>query len=453
MSTTNIIQRRDLEPLWAKACEVARHYEKAGNCMSALIGADFISFEPSKNPKSNFFCALCKRYYSGQLELPLSDGPCSILHRNAVKESLRLGGSYIYTCSLGFFFWTSPFFSMERFAGAFISGGGLSIETQQVLDRTFNACKGDVSRAEIAEYLEFIPEKNIVDIEALAQMMSLCTERLSRREPYWDIFAEGNGDKNLAYCDDSYQEFMPKGCLPNFMDKERLLLASLRRGDSIEAQKIARKMLGDLCDVFRVPKNDSSSGNFEYLKLKVIEILVLLSRAGTTAEKDEVLVETSSQHLKRIKDSNTANEVIENFCLVVERMAGKLFSFQGVRHASALRKAERFIWENYTRKVSLKEIADVSKLSAPYFSTIFKNEMGENLSDYLNRLRVEKATAMLKETDLLISEISTACGFEDQSWFSKIFKNYTGISPCKYRRTMGIVPIEQNFSNRQVEQN
>jgi transcriptional regulator GlxA family with amidase domain len=64
---------------------------------------------------------------------------------------------------------------------------------------------------------------------------------------------------------------------------------------------------------------------------------------------------------------------------------------------------------------------------------VFKEEMGENLSNYLNRLRVEKAAAMLVTTTMPISEITFACGFEDQSWFSKIFKNFTGLTPGKYR--------------------
>jgi AraC-like DNA-binding protein len=59
--------------------------------------------------------------------------------------------------------------------------------------------------------------------------------------------------------------------------------------------------------------------------------------------------------------------------------------------------------------------------------------MGENLSSYLNRMRVEKASYMLRETDLSLSDIATDCGFEDQSWFSKIFKSYTGVSPGKYQ--------------------
>jgi len=440
MSTTNIIQRRDLEPLWLKAGEVARHYEKAGNCISALIGADYVSVEASKHPKCGVFCSLCKRYYSGELEYPLSDTPCSSMHRNAVREAIRLGGSYIYTCSVGFFFWTSPFFSMERFAGALISGGALALETQQVLDNMFETCHGEVSRAEIAGLLDGLPEKSPGEIEALAQMMALCTEQLSRRDSARGSLAE--------LCAEEYQSSMPKSYPPILVEKERALLANLRRGDSAEAQEIARELLDGLRDALGIGAGQAGD-NFEYLKLKAVEMSVLLSRSGATAEKNEALVEASSQHLKRIKDSKNAEELTDNFCLVVERMAGKIFSFQGVRHASALRKAERFIWDNYTRKVSLKEIADVSGLSAPYFSTIFKDEMRENLSDYLNRLRVEKATTMLRETDLLISEISASCGFEDQSWFSKIFKNHTGISPCKYRRTVGVTPLEQSFNDRQ----
>jgi len=455
MPTTNIIQRRDLEPLWVKAGEIVRHYERAGNCISALVGSDYVSMEPSGHPKSGVFCALCKRYYSGMLELPLSDIPCSSMHRNAIRESLRLGGSYIYTCSMGFFFWASPFFSMERFAGAFVASGAICIEKQQVVDRVFNICKGDVSRAEISDHLDGIPEKNITEIEALAQMMVLCTEHISRREFSRDDFTEFG---ELGLRDGGAQDCLPKGYLSTFADRERMLLANLRRGDSAEAQDIARELLSDLSGALKLSRGDGGDdglceSHFEYLKFKAIEMVVLLSRAGATDEKNEQLVEANIHNMKRIKGSKTVDEVIDNFCLVVERMAGKIFSFQGIRHASALRKAERFIWDNYTRKVSLKEIADVSGLSAPYFSTIFKDEMKENLSDYLNRLRVEKASTMLLETDLLVSEISAACGFEDQSWFSKIFKNHTGISPCKYRRTVGaapveIMPLEQGFKHR-----
>jgi len=193
-------------------------------------------------------------------------------------------------------------------------------------------------------------------------------------------------------------------------------------------------------------------GNMEALRFRAIELIVLLSRSAVgedpkTCETEDALslnhqdepsgssplLETNNRYLSRILESKTPEELIENLHMGAERMASKIFSFQGMRHASALRKAERYIWENYTRKLSLEEIAAASGLSAPYFSTIFKEEMGENLSSYLNRLRVERTITLLAETGKPLSEISKLCGFEDQSWFSKIFKSFTGISPGKFR--------------------
>ena len=416
MMKANIIQRRDLEPLWFKATEVIRHYEKASNCIAAVIGADFITCELSKNPRAITFCTLCKRYCSFSHKLAPYEVPCSRMHLDAVQEARKLGGSYLYTCPIGFFFWTSPFFSGERFAGALISSGILSTNRQLALDRMLKVCKGDVSSAEIAGYLDDIPEKTDEDAKVLAQMMLLCAEQISCRD---------------SRLDDSVEYGDRKSFRQNFPDQERTLIASLRRGDSAEAQNIMRNLLNDL--------NTAGNGSLERLKLKAIELVVMLSRTGTNSEDEEDLVEANNRYLKRIDDSKTIEEVAGNMRLILDQMAGKLFSFHGIRHASALRKAERFIWENYHRKISLKEIADVSGLSAPYFSTIFKEEMGENLSTYLNRLRVEKASSMLRETESPINEISAACGFEDQSWFSKIFKHYTGYSPCQYREHGGVI--------------
>jgi len=416
MMKANIIQRRDLEPLWFKATEVVRHYEKASNCIAAVVGADFVACELSKNPRAITFCTLCKRYCPFSHQLASYEVPCSRMHLDAIQEARKLGGSYLYTCPIGFFFWTSPFFSGERFAGALISSGILSTNRQLALDRMLKVCKGDVSSAEIAGYLDDIPEKTDEDAKVLAQMMLLCAEQISCRD---------------SRLDDSVEYGDRKSFRQNFPDQERTLIASLRRGDSAEAQNIMRNLLNDL--------NTAGNGSLERLKLKAIELVVMLSRTGTNSEDEEDLVEANNRYLKRIDDSKTIEEVAGNMRLILDQMAGKLFSFHGIRHASALRKAERFIWENYHRKISLKEIADVSGLSAPYFSTIFKEEMGENLSTYLNRLRVEKASSMLRETESPINEISAACGFEDQSWFSKIFKHYTGYSPCQYREHGGVI--------------
>jgi len=231
--------------------------------------------------------------------------------------------------------------------------------------------------------------------------------------------------------------------LPDYpLDKERMLLSALRRGDNETGKRILNELLAVL--LF------SNPDHFKYIQFRAIELVVLLSRTNVVnGNTEKVILETNNQYLRRIQKSQNVEELTDVLHSLVDRMAGQIFSFHGVRHASALRKAERFIWENYTHKISLQEIADASGLSAPYFSTIFKVEMGENLSSYLNRIRVEKASRMLTETELSLSEIAGACGFEDQSWFSKTFKHYIGVSPGKYRGQGGSMNqeiSEDNFS-------
>ena len=411
-----------MEPLLLKAQKVVKFYEKAAECAVTVLGPDYGEHNISLNPQMMVFCALCGQHCPNPGESPKnSEYSCPAIHNAAVDKARQLGGSYIYLCPAGFIFWTSPIYAGERFAGALMSGGVLSVDKQQIAESFFRSSWRKVSREEILRLLEKIPVKTCIEVKAMAQMMLICAEQISETPE--------RGEKEiqrslppLNYGDDTAYP----------MDKERMLLASLRRGDNAQS----RKILKELMDILYA----QAGGSFAVFQLRAIELAVLLSRSVSRSEdlEDPETVEANNRYLKKIEDAKNAAEIMEILQISLDRMSGKIFSFQGVRHSSALRKAERFIWDNYTRKISLQEIASASGLSAPYFSTIFKDEMGENLSNYLNRLRVEKAVAMLGENGRSISEIATACGFEDQSWFSKIFKAYTGLSPGKYRAQGGI---------------
>jgi len=393
---SNIIQRRELEPALLKAIKIIKHYEKAANCSASVM-------EPGDDGSGlNSHCKHCARKNDEAM------GNCSLLHMKAIDEARRLGGSYIYVCPAGFVFWTSPFYSGERFAGALLSGG--------------------VAKS----------EENSDKVKALAKMMLICADQISGLSfvqknitPRLTVTRQESKPAEQESCAVKEKNHKAQNAYP--MDMERGLLASLRRGDNVEARKILVDLLNTL--------HSDISENFPVFRLKAMELAVLLSRAVSDPKdiKNDVDLDTNNRYLKKIEESSNLQEITEILSVITERMSGKIFSFHGVRHFSALRKAERYIWENYTRKISLKEIARASGLSAPYFSTIFKEEMGENLSNYLNRLRVEKAAVMLATTNLPISGIAAACGFEDQSWFSKIFKNNTGFTPAKYREQGNIL--------------
>jgi AraC-like DNA-binding protein/ligand-binding sensor protein len=441
-SSSSIIGRRELEPLKMKARELLSFYEKAADCIVQVLGQDGHPLE-SRHPKDLFFCELCKKYQKDGKVCKKGEYPCTRMHLNAIKESQKVGGSYIYTCDMGFIYWISPIYSGGRDAGVLISSGVLAIERGRAVDNVYRVCRGKVSREEVEGYLAEFPQKSYEQVKALAQLMQICADRISSsKEDYGEIRKRiarresglpgrirliRNG-RNTGNADSGY-----------LLDRERMLLAALRRGDN----GAGRKILAELLNALYV----TAPENFEFFQFRAIELVVLLSRAAVGADfsgdksgnaiDNKAILEANNRYLKKIEDSRNIKELTDTLHMIMERLAGKIFSFQGVRHSSALRKAERYIWENYTRKISLREIADASGLSAPYFSTIFKEEMGENLSNYLNRLRVEKAATMLAETGMALSKIAAACGFEDQSWFSKIFKSFTGTSPGRYREKSG----------------
>jgi len=222
------------------------------------------------------------------------------------------------------------------------------------------------------------------------------------------------------------------------MENERILLAAFQRGDN----ETGRRIINEIVENIHSSAHTSKSPSIEAKRIRAMELTVLLSRAAIAPEakgSDDIL-KANIRNLKRLENSKTKAELIENLHRATEQMAGKIFSFQGLRHASALCKAQRYIWENFSHKISLEEISKAGGLSAPYFSTIFREEMGENLSSYINRIRTEKAAILLTETASSLSTIAYRCGFRDQSWFSKIFKCYAGVSPGRYRKCGSLVP-------------
>jgi YesN/AraC family two-component response regulator len=359
---------------------------------------------------------------------------CNNIHKNSIKEAIKKGGSHIYQCDMGLVFWTSPIYTDGAFSGA-IRGAGFLQEEKKVVDFLPNANNTHiVSNEKTKDRIDSFPRADDEKVLSLAEMMQICAESLSSgSEDYHEILRRRAEQqeaikKIIAELEKTYPENTEK---PGYsLEKEKVLLNTLRKGEPAETRKQLNELIAAMIFSYR--------DQFKYMQLRTTELVVLFSRIEVGPIKNGSLsLEINNQCLKLIQEAKNTEELTDILYTVADRILNNITSFRGIPHAAALRKAENFIMENYTRKISLKEIADMAGLSPPYFSTIFKEEMGETLSKYLNRLRVEKASRLLLETDMSLSEIAACCCFEDQSWFSKIFKAFTGISPGKYRNQGG----------------
>ncbi|SEU25802.1 response regulator [Paenibacillus sp. NFR01] len=102
-----------------------------------------------------------------------------------------------------------------------------------------------------------------------------------------------------------------------------------------------------------------------------------------------------------------------------------------------IQEIKEYLEQNYSRELTLQHIAERFFVSRENVSRKFKQITGENLSDYLTGLRVGKAKALLQNTALRLSQISELVGYEDEKYFSRVFKKATGLTPREYRKLTG----------------
>jgi len=92
-----------------------------------------------------------------------------------------------------------------------------------------------------------------------------------------------------------------------------------------------------------------------------------------------------------------------------------------------------YIEENYHRKISLDNIADISGLSRFHVSRLFRKIFRMNFTHYITKVRLEHTRRFLLHTTQRMSDIADSCGFRDAGYFSHAFKKYYGISPQVFR--------------------
>ena len=140
----------------------------------------------------------------------------------------------------------------------------------------------------------------------------------------------------------------------------------------------------------------------------------------------------------------------ENYRLVVYALITELFALllrDYVNNEKVLYKAEKYtkradlispaltkIFEDFNKKITVKELADLCSVSEYHFLRTFKKETGFTVIQYIINYRISLAETLLKTTNNTIEEIAYACGFEDVSYFYRCYKKIKGVSPKKSRK-------------------
>ena len=129
---------------------------------------------------------------------------------------------------------------------------------------------------------------------------------------------------------------------------------------------------------------------------------------------------------KRIEES-IKDKIIEN------EEDWKIFLKAGESSDSIIRSVYKIIQNKYSEKLGINDVAEVLKVSNSYISRKLKAKLNTSFVDLLSQYRIKKAISYLRESDLMIYEISCKVGFSDYKYFCTVFKKYTSLSPSEYQ--------------------
>lgn len=127
---------------------------------------------------------------------------------------------------------------------------------------------------------------------------------------------------------------------------------------------------------------------------------------------------------------------IRDMCLYCDFLAEQVIAYKefSEQPASIMDKILRYVDEHYCEDVTRNDLVDLVYISPDYCSRLFKKETGRSLAQYILEKRMEKAKKLL-QSDMSVKNVALQTGYSNFSYFSKVFREMTGMSPVEYRES------------------
>ncbi|MDD2534497.1 MAG: PocR ligand-binding domain-containing protein [Eubacteriales bacterium] len=361
---------------------------------------------------------------------------CDKTHLYGCYQSERFGGQYIYFCPLGLTHWASPIVIEDIVVGALVGGPVNLIEPDGM---TFDDFANKFASHhdgfdEIRKNNHAIPVFSPTQVNSFSELLYCVASSLSDKS--FSRIEQKNRSNKLQSelweqisilkkynCQDEVIQYYP-------IQKEQNLIEMIENGDKQSAQACLNEILGHIFF--------SNGGNIEVMRARIIELVVLLSRAAIRGGADiEQIFGQNYTYLNKVQSLRNIDEIAYWLSAILTRLTDQVFNLTDIKHADVIYRAVAYVKKNYSKKITLEETAEYVYLSPAYFSRVFKDEMGINFNSYINQIRVDAAKKLLLHDDELIIDISTLVGFEGQSYFTKVFKKMTKVTPSRFRESRG----------------
>lgn len=362
-------------------------------------------------------------------EAGLPQENCIQAHIYGMTEAERFGGRYTYFCPMGLTCFVSPILGDGGAQAKITVGPFLMVERAD-----FVACELEDrlglplhAREKVEAILEEIPFVPPRKVDQLARLLFMAVGFMNKVSSENLMLEAGQSDEQQGQITSYILELKKGETAPRYpFEKERALLQCVARQNKPQAQSLLNELLGGI--LF------AEGGNLELVKSRLYELLVLVSRTAIENGADgEQILNQIHQYRRQIEGYQTIDTLCFWLSAVVNQFMDSLFAFPSAKHANVIHRCIQYIGTHYKEHITLEEMARNVYLSPPYLSKIFRQETGMTFNAYVNRVRVNRAKELLRDRRLSVMDVAYWVGYEDQSYFTKVFKRSTGVLPKEYR--------------------
>jgi AraC-like DNA-binding protein/ligand-binding sensor protein len=376
-----------------------------------------IEWETSPDLK---FCRLFKAYAA-------NNSACRMNIASSARIALDLSEPYICSCHIGLIHIAVPLFFEGKSLGCFFAGPMIMGSLREsVIDNLIEL--NQLESKDLPEIIMFLKSMSVrepAEINHLANLLQSCvTSSIGGNLEY---VVKSQQHKEQLKISQTIKRLKAANTPAEYpFELENQLILKTKSGDTVAAVKTLGELLNTIAAL--------ESGELDAIKIKFLGIYAVLAR--NIANQDPLFhdsMDLDYQDLYRLDNALTFNEFFQVASSFVEFCCNKAIVYSYDGESATLKKALKIINASFSSKINLEEIAEQIHVNTSYLSYLFKHEMGLSFTDYVNTLRVNMAKNLLIKTNLSIIDISMQSGFNDQSYFTKVFKKIESCTPKEYR--------------------
>ncbi|MED1562477.1 hypothetical protein AJ85_02350 [Alkalihalobacillus alcalophilus ATCC 27647 = CGMCC 1.3604] len=293
----------------------------------------------------------------------------------------------------------------------------------------------------VVHFLVLMVEQDNINLELVIQRIQKSVNQLLKLETAVGIGHLGEGLEQLK---SSYISSVLAWSQSQFEAPSQVIHAAKIEKEIVDVSADFEKKLINSIEALNV---ESFQKNLDYLFIKsskhsMWSFSFIANRTlfllGSTAKKYDI----ESQEIKnllwncqqRIWELNVRQKVVDCLMTLAEEIIDKIRSARYSNGRVIVESVRQYMDEHYGSEISLSSLSEMFHINSAYLSELFKNQVGENFSDYLTNVRMEKAQTFLKERQLKIIDVANLVGFSNSGYFSTVFKKHFQQTPIEYRQ-------------------